>query len=113
MPAEPQAELGLAARPKAEPDQEMAASSKAQARPQPNVSSVATRGLPPWFSLLIKGVAFLPAALALQPPTSEQKPEGGRGGRGKKDERRRGGSQERKKVRERAKGSELAPNQRT
>lgn len=113
LPAEPRAGFGPAARAKAGPDQEMAASSETQALPQPNVSSVATRGPPPRFSLLRKGVAFLPAALALQPPTSEQKPEGGGGRRGGKEERSGGGSQERKKAQERAKGAELAPNQRT
>lgn len=92
LPAESWAAFGPAARPKAGPDQE----TELQALPQPNVSSVATRGPSRCFSLLIKGVTFMPAALALQPPISEQKPEGGEEEEGG---RRRGEGEEAKKER--------------
>nr|KAF6346926.1 hypothetical protein mPipKuh1_010660 [Pipistrellus kuhlii] len=66
LPAKPWAGFGPAARSKVGPDLEMAASSEMQVLPQPNVSSVTTRGPPPCFSLN-KRHSILPAALALQP----------------------------------------------
>lgn len=82
MPAEPRAGIGPPARPEAGPDQEMAASSEMRGTPQPNVSSVATRGPPPCFSLLIKGAAFLPAGSA----TPNLRAETRRWGRKKREE---------------------------